>query len=137
MVKDKKLARGRKPDGSPNDIDIYVGNKLKLRRGISSTSQEDLTTKLGISFQQIQKYERGANRISASRLYNIAKNLGVEIQNFFPPINSDYQDPMQDEKVLELIYYFKKIPNKTVAQTFIELLKVMHTEQISMNRKEY
>ncbi|MFI3242301.1 MAG: helix-turn-helix transcriptional regulator [Alphaproteobacteria bacterium] len=134
MEKDKKLARGRKLDGSPNDIDIYVGKQVRLRRGLSAISQGALANSLGISFQQIQKYERGANRISASRLYNIAKNLGVEIQNFFPSIEAFCDDPMKDEEILELVYYFKKIPNKKVAQAFIDLLKTMHQEQISINR---
>src|SRR5882724_1640218 len=67
----------------PNAIDIHVGGRVRLRRTILRISQEKLGESLGITFQQIQKYEKGTNRISASRLQHIARVLDVPISFFF------------------------------------------------------
>jgi len=67
----------------PNFIDVHVGNRIRMRRQIVGMSQEKLGELLGITFQQVQKYEKGSNRISASRLYYAAKTLGVPVQFFF------------------------------------------------------
>ena len=67
----------------PNFIDVHVGNRMRMRRQIAGMSQEKLGELLGITFQQVQKYEKGTNRISASRLYYAAKTLGVQVQFFF------------------------------------------------------
>ena len=67
----------------PNFIDVHVGNRIRMRRQIVGMSQEKLGELLGITFQQVQKYEKGSNRISASRLYYAAKTLGVQVQFFF------------------------------------------------------
>ena len=67
----------------PNYIDVHVGNRMRMRRQIIGMSQERLGELLGITFQQVQKYEKGSNRISASRLYYAAKTLGVPVQFFF------------------------------------------------------
>lgn len=66
-----------------NPVDTYVGSRVKLRRTLIGMSQEKLGTALGLTFQQVQKYERGANRIGASRLYRIAQVLDVPIGYFF------------------------------------------------------
>lgn len=67
----------------PNYIDVHVGSRIRMRRQIINMSQERLGELLGITFQQVQKYEKGSNRISASRLYFTAKILGVPVQFFF------------------------------------------------------
>ena len=67
----------------PNPIDIHVGSRVRLRRMMLSMSQEKLGESLGITFQQIQKYEKGTNRIGASRLQNIARVLSVPVAFFF------------------------------------------------------
>ena len=67
----------------PNFIDAHVGNRMRMRRQIIGMSQEKLGELLGITFQQVQKYEKGSNRISASRLYYAAKTLGVPVQFFY------------------------------------------------------
>ncbi|MFO1034509.1 MAG: helix-turn-helix transcriptional regulator, partial [Hyphomicrobiales bacterium] len=67
----------------PNYIDAHVGSRIRMRRQLINMSQERLGELLGITFQQIQKYEKGANRISASRLFYTAKTLGVPVQFFF------------------------------------------------------
>lgn len=69
--------------GSPNPVDIHVGTRLKQRRVLLGISQEKLAEAIGITFQQIQKYERGANRISASRLFQFSKLLNVPVSYFF------------------------------------------------------
>ena len=68
---------------SPNPIDKHVGSRVRMRRMMISMSQEKLGENLGITFQQIQKYEKGTNRIGASRLQNISNVLGVPISFFF------------------------------------------------------
>ena len=77
----------------PNPIDIHVGSRVRLRRMMLGMSQEKLGDQLGITFQQIQKYEKGTNRIGASRLQHIARVLSVPISFFFedapPTPNSD------------------------------------------------
>ncbi|HET6468148.1 MAG TPA: helix-turn-helix domain-containing protein [Geminicoccaceae bacterium] len=67
----------------PDPIDVHVGQRLKLRRSLVGMSQERLADLLGITFQQIQKYERGTNRIGSSRLYQLAGILGVPVGWFF------------------------------------------------------
>lgn len=67
----------------PNYIDVHVGHRIRMRRQFVGMSQEKLGELLGITFQQVQKYEKGSNRISASRLYFTAKTLGVPVQFFF------------------------------------------------------
>lgn len=66
-----------------NPIDAHVGGQVKLRRTVVGMSQTELANRLGITFQQVQKYEKGANRIGASRLYLIAEILNVTVQSFF------------------------------------------------------
>ena len=67
----------------PNPIDIHVGSRVRLRRMMLGMSQEKLGEQLGITFQQIQKYEKGTNRIGASRLQHIARVLSVPVSFFF------------------------------------------------------
>lgn len=66
-----------------NPIDAYVGAQIKHRRTLMGLSQKGLASGLGITFQQVQKYENGMNRIGSSRLYEISKILGVPLQSFF------------------------------------------------------
>ena len=68
---------------SPNPIDKHVGSRVRMRRMMLSMSQEKLGDALGVTFQQVQKYEKGANRIGASRLHHIARILQVPVAFFF------------------------------------------------------
>jgi transcriptional regulator with XRE-family HTH domain len=68
---------------TPNPIDQYVGGRVKMRRAMLGVSQEKLGSQLGVSFQQVQKYEKGANRIGASRLQEIARLLKVNVSYFY------------------------------------------------------
>ena len=76
----------------PNYIDVHVGSRIRMRRQIVSMSQEKLGEMLGITFQQAQKYEKGSNRISASRLFYAAKILGVPVQAFFEDLPGSEND---------------------------------------------
>ena len=83
------MPRGRKSSGRaaaaghPNPIDVHVGSRVRLRRTLLGMSQEKLGEAIGLTFQQVQKYERGANRISASTLFRISKVLEVPVSYFF------------------------------------------------------
>ena len=68
---------------APHPVDIHVASRLRERRVVLGISQQKLAATLGLSFQQVYKYERGANRISAGRLYDLAKVLGVPLTFFF------------------------------------------------------
>ena len=78
---------------SPNPIDIHVGGRVRLRRMLVGMSQEKLGEMLGLTFQQVQKYEKGANRIGASRLYHISKILSVPVQFFFEDLADGSKPP--------------------------------------------
>jgi transcriptional regulator with XRE-family HTH domain len=81
---------GRRRAERPDPIDIHVGSRVRLRRNMLGLSQEKLGEMLGLTFQQVQKYERGANRIGASRLLEMSRILDVPVQFFY-----DDQDPVR------------------------------------------
>ena len=87
MARSDDLADDREAEekGSrrPNPIDIHVGSRVRLQRMLRGISQEKLGERLGLTFQQVQKYEKGVNRIGASRLFDLANVLGVPIQFFY------------------------------------------------------
>ncbi|WP_372708394.1 helix-turn-helix domain-containing protein [Brevundimonas sp.] len=74
--------------GDRDGVDIFVGARIGLRRSALGLSQTALAQQLGISFQQVQKYETGQNRISASRLHRAATVLGTSVESFFPPVET-------------------------------------------------
>jgi transcriptional regulator with XRE-family HTH domain len=81
----------------PNFVDVHVGSRIRMRRQFVGMSQEKLGELLGITFQQVQKYEKGSNRISASRLYYTAKILGVPVQFFFEELPGSEERTSQGE----------------------------------------
>ena len=89
----------------PNFVDVHVGSRIRMRRQLIGMSQEKLGELLGITFQQVQKYEKGANRISASRLYFTAKILGVPVQFFF----EDLSDRVLADDVLARLLTFNNV----------------------------
>ncbi|MBY0430608.1 MAG: helix-turn-helix transcriptional regulator [Rhodospirillales bacterium] len=136
MDRIKKTAiRGRLADGTPNPIDMHVGKRLRLRRALLGLSQEKLGEAIGLTFQQIQKYERGTNRIGASRLFDLARVLGVPVSFFFDDMDnatkdaspraiaggvtfsapldpSVGQDPMAKRETLELVRIYYRLPEQ-------------------------
>jgi transcriptional regulator with XRE-family HTH domain len=122
----------------PNPIDIHVGQRLRLRRTLLGLSQETLGEAVGITFQQLQKYERGANRISASRLFNLSQVLGVPVTFFFDdlpvqdvelvdeePSETQEFESMARRETLELVRAYYRIPEEMVRRRTFELVKAL------------
>ena len=90
---------------SPDEIDIHIGGRVRLRRIMMNMSQEQLGNALGLTFQQVQKYERGLNRIGAGRLYHIARVLNVAPSYFYeglPPTTELVPDPVLLRRSIEV-----------------------------------
>lgn len=81
----------------PNPIDIHVGSRVRLRRLLVGMSQEKLGEQLGLTFQQVQKYEKGTNRVGASRLYEISRILNVPVQYFYEEMADNDARPLNDD----------------------------------------
>src|SRR5262245_50637367 len=87
-TKQGNAPKGRKSSGRmaskgfPNPIDVHVGQRIRLRRTLLGMSQEKLGEAIGLTFQQVQKYESGANRVGSSRLFNLARVLDVPVSSF-------------------------------------------------------
>lgn len=119
-------------------VDIHVGKRIRHRRWLVGITQQQLAEKVGIKFQQIQKYETGMNRVSASRLWDIADVLGVEISFFFNEMVSETDDQdlgsavktdmpvdiMADKEALELVRSYYAMPQNQRRRLF-ELARVM------------
>jgi len=75
-------------------VDVHVGKRIRHRRWMNGTTQQQLAEKVGIKFQQIQKYETGMNRVSASRLWDIGRALGVQVSFFFEGLDSPIDEDM-------------------------------------------
>ncbi|PLW77933.1 helix-turn-helix domain-containing protein [Cohaesibacter celericrescens] len=86
---------------SSNENDIYVGSRVRIARQLSNISQEKLGDQLGISFQQIQKYEKGSNRISASKLIDISRTLNVPVAWFFKGIEQGERVDIEPEQFFQ------------------------------------
>lgn len=128
----------------PNPIDIHVGSRVRLRRTMIGMSQEKLGEALGITFQQIQKYEKGANRIGASRLQQISRVLNTPVSFFFedaPGSGGAGQEGFQEanstnyvvdflssSEGLQLNRAFVKIADPKVRRRFVELVKALADE---------
>lgn len=128
---------------SPNPIDLHVGARVRLRRRTLGLSQEQLAAALGLTFQQVQKYERGANRISASKLYETARTLRVAISFFFEglidpvdgradPLEAAAQrlvnDFLNTAEGVELAANFVKIGRARLRRRVLELVRAMADE---------
>ena len=127
---------GRPPTaGNPNPVDVHVGARVRLRRTLLGMSQERLGEALGLTFQQVQKYERGANRIGASRLFDLARALQVPVGFFFddlpdgvagdsPPVAATpNDDQMQRRETIELVRAFYRIQDPTARRRLYELTR--------------
>lgn len=133
--------RGRLSDGTPNPVDIYVGTRLREARLKRGLSQERVAEEMGITFQQVQKYEKGLNRIGASRLWDLAQVLGMPISYFYDNMDQKAQsksprkiNSLHDSissigpetitpRDMELLRLFKKIRNETVIAGVFSLVR--------------
>ncbi len=126
---------------NPNPIDIHVGSRVRMRRMMVGMSQEKLGDALGLTFQQIQKYEKGANRIGASRLHQIASALGVQIEFFYegaptpdgeslggfaedpnPPYMTDF---LSTSDGLQLMRAFVRVRDSRVRKRIVDLVEAL------------
>jgi transcriptional regulator with XRE-family HTH domain len=131
----------------PSPIDVHVGSRIRLRRTLLGMSQERLGESLGLTFQQVQKYERGVNRVGASRLFDLSRVLDVPISFFFDdmpdslaanfggvpsrrPGSVEPQDPFGDDtlsrrETLELVRAYYRITDPSVRKRVFDLIKSM------------
>jgi transcriptional regulator with XRE-family HTH domain len=133
---------GRQKGDKPNPIDVHVGSRVRLRRNMLGLSQEKLGDAIGLTFQQVQKYERGANRIGASRLHDLSRVLDVPVSFFFddmdpvrapaipagfaePPAEAFDSDPLRKRETVELVSAYYRIEDAVVRRRLFELAKAL------------
>jgi transcriptional regulator with XRE-family HTH domain len=135
---------GGRGTGTPNAVDVHVGSRVRLRRTLLGMSQEKLGEAIGLTFQQVQKYERGANRIGASRLFDLSRVLDVPVSFFFEDMpdavaarspalarsgteeQEDFEpDPLAKRETLELVRAYYRIPDPLVRKRLFEMTKAL------------
>src|SRR5918999_6429744 len=138
MILSQPLRRtGRPKVETPNPVDVRVGARLRLRRNMLGLSQEKLGELIRLTFQQVQKYERGVNRIGASRLYELSRVLDVPVSFFFddtdpvrapamggfaePPIEAFESDPLHKQETIELVRAYFSIEDAAVRRRLLDL----------------
>ena len=130
-------------------IDLHIGEKIKSRRHKLGMSQTDLGKKIGVTFQQIQKYEKGSNKIVASKLFNLAYQMEVPITYFFEGLkDKDFQEDISNEilsfeeetsefiykkekssrDAISLIRLYNNLPNKNIQKKLLSFLKALVSE---------
>ena len=132
--------RVRKKQANP--IDIQVGNRVRIRRMLIGMSQERLGDLLGLTFQQVQKYEKGVNRIGAGRLYEVARILNVPVNFFYEGVSEVTGQPGAGESEgapvmdfvssgegLQLALAFMKIKDNKVRKRVLDLVKSLAEEE--------
>ena len=131
------IESGPKTGKKPNPTDIYVGSRIRMRRKMLGLSQEKLGEKLGITFQQIQKYEKGTNRVGASRLQAMSEALDVPVSYFFPETGPTAHPGMKEESAsfvmdfmstsegLDLTRAFTRIKNPKVRRKVVDLVRTL------------
>lgn len=124
---------------APNEVDRHVGTRVRMRRTMLGMSQEKLGEAIGITFQQVQKYEKGTNRVSASRLQQISTTLGVTIDYFYAGVDGSengargfaegaavpYEADILTSDGLKLLRAFHKIQDGRVRRKLLELASVL------------
>lgn len=124
--------------GVPDPVDIQVGARIRTRRLLIGMNQETLAKALGLTFQQVQKYEGGANRVSASRLSQIAEVLGVAISYFFSGLDAggegaagqaEARERLQRPETIELIRCFYAISDDQTRHQFLDMVKAVAQSQ--------
>ena len=146
MVISRPIRRtGRQKLEKPNPIDVQVGSRVRLRRNMLGLSQEKLGVAIGLTFQQVQKYERGANRIGASRLHELSRVLDVPVSFFFddmdpvrapaipggfaePPAEAFESDPLRRRETVELVEAYYAIDDVAVRRRLLDLARALAAE---------
>jgi transcriptional regulator with XRE-family HTH domain len=124
---------------TPDPIDLHVAARLRMRRMMQGVSQEALAARIGVTFQQIQKYEKGQNRIGASRLFQLAQALSAPIGYFFeglpddgaeaPVIEPDVIQSLTSPEGMQLHMAFQKLRGSQTRRKVVELLTAMAEDQ--------
>lgn len=110
-------------------VDTHVGQRIRQRRWVLGTTQQQLAEQVGIKFQQIQKYETGANRVSASRLWDISQALQVSVAFFFDGLQNgapQTADALSSRETMELVRVYARIPPEHRRKLF-DLAKALST----------
>ena len=127
--------------GGPNPIDRHVGLRIRMRRKELGVSQEKLAESIGLTFQQVQKYERAANRVSASKLFEMARALNTTVGYFFEGLGEDagarsgalpreaVQDFLMTPEGLELASTFPRVTHGRARRKILELVRVMAEDE--------
>ena len=143
-VREGRRRGGRPKSDTPSPVEVHVGARVRLRRTLLGMSQEKLGSAIGLTFQQVQKYERGANRIGASRLFDLSRVLDVPVSFFFDEMPSasggherhaaaaaDHKsdpsepDPMAKRETLELVRAYYRIPDAHLRRRLFDLAKAL------------
>lgn len=142
-----------KSRGRASPVDVHVGARLRLRRTLLGMSQEALAEAIGLTFQQVQKYERGTNRIGAGRLYEISRVLGVPVSYFYEnwnPRGSGHRSeapglseaaaafeslPGAHRETLELVRAFNRITDPTIRKKVGDLIRAMAPSEEGTRRR--
>ncbi len=136
-MSEKELMNKYLNNRSPKDIDVYAGEQLKLKRTELGMTQKTLASLVGVTFQQIQKYEKGLNRIGASRLYEFCQILGVKPSFFFQNIDytsldvtgsgglgvAESSEKTGNDEIMELISLYNAVKNPANRKLVIDLLR--------------
>ena len=141
MVKQASQRRRKTiAEDGPDPVDVHVGRRLRQRRTLLGMSQEKLAQAFGVSFQQVQKYERGANRISASRLYLLTNILDVPVTYFFEGLpnqastdtgssnGGDTPERMTSRETLELVRAYYRIQDPVVRKRLVDLARSLNRD---------
>ena len=142
-----KQVTTKKTKGVPDKVDIHVGSRLRVRRTLLGISREKLANAIGLTFQQVQKYERGLNRISAGRLYQFSRILDVPVSYFYDNMVSETQgdtasiglpdnqqaafhqeegnDFMDKKETINLIRSYYSIQDENVRKDILRFIKSM------------
>ena len=129
-MRDARRKRRTVAEYGPEPVDVHVGIRVRLRRTLLGMSQERIAEALGLTFQQVQKYEKGTNRISASRLYQLSLIFGVSVAYFFEELveegsASSPDDVMLSRETLELVKAYYRIRDPGVRATLHAMIKAM------------
>jgi transcriptional regulator with XRE-family HTH domain len=146
-------ALGADREGRPSPIDVHVGARIRLRRTLLGMSQERLGEALGLTFQQVQKYERGVNRVGASRLFDLSRVLDVPISFFFDDMPDSLSgsfggqsgrrsssftdqtegfgdDTLNRRETLELVRAYYRITDPAIRKRVFDLIKSMGPTEV-------
>jgi transcriptional regulator with XRE-family HTH domain len=134
-------------------VDVHVGRRLRLRRTILGLSQDAIGSAIGVTFQQVQKYERGINRMSASRLHDFSKILKVNIGYFFDGYGEDFEDvvmghamgmaepdapafehnPISNRETMDVMRAYYRIKNPSTRKRLLDLIKAVADDKGGAN----